>query len=324
MTTVVLTGAGGFLGGHVLDSVLKQTDWRVLCLDSFRHNGVTDGLAKISENYRDRIEVITHDLVAPFSTAQYIKIAGFDYLINIASRSQVDESILDPQGFILNNIGSTLTALELARQFRPSRVVHISTDEVYGSGEPATATDHNPSSPYSASKAMQEDACCAYRQTYGMPITIINSCNIFGERQSQLAFIPRILRAILLSQEIQVHAHQGRVGSRNYTYAGNVADRIVDELLQEHSLDRIWLSGQREIDNLSLVKLIADQMNRPVAHRLVEIGLQRPGYDLRYANLPNELWYPQVTFEEGIQRTVDWALNNPEWLGINGHTKNVG
>lgn len=327
MTRVLLTGAGGFVGSHVLEVLLDHTDWGVVAIDSFVHNGTTDRLY----DARRPARVLPHDLTVPFSPRQLDAIGKLDYIIHVASRCSVAESIDDPSGFVRNNIDSTLTVLELARaqwcwegsdvRLPDHRLIHLSTDEVYGPGPSQSYTDHRPSSPYAASKAAQEDLVHAWGRTYGVPAAIYNSANMFGERQSQLAFIPRVIAAVLDGRSIPIHTWQDEPGRRRYTYVRNTAQAIVDYLALASPASRgattrarVPLPGQCEVDNLDLAKRIAGLIGRKLRYTLVPAEVERPGYDPAYSKLGGGGPWAKVSFEDGLERTVKWYVDHPEWL----------
>lgn len=325
MTRVLLTGAGGFVGSHVLEVLLDHTDWDVVAIDSFVHNGTTDRLY----DARRPARVLPHNLTVPFSPRQLDAIGKLDYIVHVASRCSVAESIDDPTDFVRNNIDSTLTVLDLARQqwcwegrdvrLSDHRLVHLSTDEVYGPHRAQSYTDHRPSSPYAASKAAQEDLVHAWGHTYGIPATIVNSANMFGERQSQLAFIPRVIAAVLGGQPIPIHTWQGQPGRRCYTYVRNTAQAIVDYLTSPPeergatTRTRMPLPGQHEIDNLQLAEQIAGLIGRTLRYAPVSGNSARPGYDPSYGSLGDRAW-ANLSFQDGLERTVKWYVDHPEWL----------
>lgn len=321
-TRVLLTGAGGFLGSHILEELLvDERDYHVVCVDSFRHNGQTDKIVAAAGNRRERVSTVVHDLRAPLSSLSLAAVGDCQYLINAASLSQVDQSISHPDEFIRNNVDLTLTVMELARKLDPVGVVHISTDEVYGPGPRAAASqrDHRPSSPYAASKAAQDDICHAYALTYDVPVRTVTSANMFGERQSQLAFVPRIIRAALRNEVVNVHIRGAMLGSRQYSYVRNVAQHVVDSLRPESFINKTpgvtHLTGQCEIDNLQLVLKVNELLGAKAQYQFVEAEGVRPGYDISYAALTRDsLWQPTITVDEGLQRTVQWARDNQGWL----------
>lgn len=333
---VLLTGAGGFMGSHVLIHFLHNTDWQLVLLDSFRHMGKTDRITQQIDvshpEYKDRVEVITHDLKAPFSEQMINKLGDINYIVSIASESHVDRSIVEPRDFIENNVALILTLLEYARLNPIEKFLHISTDEVYGAaydhahkeGEP-----HQPSNPYSASKAAQEDICFAYWRTYGMPIIITNTMNIIGELQDTEKYIPMTIKKVLAGETVPIHAnHDGSViGSRFYLHARNQADALMFILNNVtpaiygddvKTLDRFNIVGEREVTNLELAELVAKYAGKPLKYELVDFHSSRPGHDLRYAldgsKMQNLGWQLPIPFEESLKRTVEWSIEHKEWL----------
>lgn len=315
MTKVLVTGAGGFVGSHVVEALLARTPHDVVCVESFRHNGAVDRLLD-AIGRTSRVTVLVHDLTAPLSRSQVRYVGDVDHIVNVASRCHVGQSIEQPVEFVRNNVDLILNVLELARELRPRRFVQVSTDEVYGPHEVESAWEHVPSSPYAASKAAQEDVCHAYRRTYDVPVTIFNSANMFGERQSQLAFIPRVIRAVTRDEVVPIHYYRGEPGSRNYTYVRNVAERIIDDLDDGRSrhVVRVVLGGQRRVDNLELATRVAELLGRELRHVPVNAEMVRPGYDPSYASLTSSAWSPSVSFDEGLKRTVEWAQRDPHAL----------
>ena len=253
---VLLTGAGGFVGHHTLEHLLVNTDWHVVCTDSFRHAGKTDRIREVIDSHvesqvmgtglgggapvwvetrpwRDRVTVVTHDLTAPFSDQLRERIGPVQAIVSMASESHVDHSISDPVPFVENNVSLVLNLLELARSYDdPPLFLQVSTDEVYG---PAyEGHDHRewepaiPSNPYSASKAAQEAICISYWRTYGVPLVLTNTMNIIGERQDPEKFMPMVIKRVLEGRVVQVHGSPGgRPGSRYYLHARNQADALL-------------------------------------------------------------------------------------------------
>lgn len=320
--TVLVTGAGGFVGSHVVETLLDRTDWHVVGVDSFRHNGDFVNVVEAAGRATSRVTAIVHDLTVPFSARGTRDLVQLDYVVNVASRSHVDESIADPANFVLNNVGVVLTTLELCRAVTPRRLVHVSTDEVYGPHSPVSVHEHRPSSPYAASKAAQVDLVAAWSRTYAIPTTVVSSANMFGERQSATAYVPIVVRALLEGTPVAVHYHDGQPGERSYTYVRNVAERVVDELVAaDASIDaprlpivdapvhHVQLPGQRRVDNDALARAVADVAGLPLVIEPVEASRHRPGYDHTYAPLTGT-WVPPIEFNEGLRRTVEWALSH--------------
>lgn len=351
---LLLTGAGGFIGSHVLRHVLAETDWHVVATDSFRHKGKTDRIVQQVADLgppgtglygiADRFTVITHDLTAPVSPQLARRIGDIDYVIAMASQSHVDRSIDDPRPFIENNLAVALTTLEYCRAARPSHVILISTDEVYGPVAPGQA--HRewapilPSNPYAASKAAQEAVAASYWRTYGLPLTIVNCMNLVGEMQDREKYVPKVIAAVRDGATVPVHGRPGDIGTRHYLHARNLADALVHILRhlpavkfgepQRYSDDfaahrgialrphRWNIAGPDRLSNLELATQIAAAVGKPLRHELVDFHTTRPGHDPHYGLDPSKLtaagWKPPIGFIESLNRTVRWTLDHPEWL----------
>jgi len=347
MTRILLTGAGGFLAGHhFLEHVLAVTDWDIVATDSFRHRGATDRISQVLTGFpgyaHERVQVITHDLTAPFSPRQVMRAAGpgLDFIIAAASESHVDRSITDPVPFVLNNTAVILNTLELARQARPRAVVVISTDEVYGperDGVPSPEWDTIlPSSPYAASKAAQEAVAFSYWRTYGVPVIIVNCMNLAGQRQDTEKYIPKVIRAVSRGEEVTIHGTLADIGTRHWLHCRNLADGVLfllngqpPALYPAHAVpggpaadrpDRYNISSPDRIDNLALARMIAAAVGRPLRYQLVDAHSSRPGHDLHYGLDGTKMaalgWKPPVPFAESLETTVQWSLAHPEWLAL--------
>jgi dTDP-glucose 4,6-dehydratase len=217
--------------------------------------------------------------------------------------------------------------LELAREIKPKLFLQFSTDEVYG--QAPTRINHKewspiiPSNPYSASKAMQEDACISYWRTYGVPLIITNTMNVFGERQDKEKFIPLCIQSILSGKTLNIHSYpDGKTaGSRFYIHARNVANAIsfITDNIEptQHPFvdrpERFNIVGEKEIDNLTMASMIADIIGKPLKYKLVNFHSIRPGHDCRYAldgkKLADVGWKPKVSFEKSLRSTVLFTLN---------------
>lgn len=335
MKRVLLTGGGGFIGAHTLAHIMHNTDWQLVIIDSFRHKGKTDRISEMFQahpEWRERCEIITHDLMAPFSEQTIRKIDRIDYIINMASESHVDRSITDPRTFIENNIHLVLTMLEYARAHPVTKFIQISTDEVYGpadighnhkEGEP-----HKPSNPYSASKAAQENICYAYWRTYGIPICVTNTMNIIGEMQDSEKYLPQVIKNVYINglQKIHANADGSKIGSRYYLHARNQADALI--FLLQNVLFPIYdtglemahynVVGEQELDNLQIAQKVAKIIGKPLRYELVDFHSSRPGHDLRYALDGSKLadlgWKPPLSLDESLEKTVKWTIAHPDWL----------
>ena len=336
MTTVLLTGASGFVGSHVLRHILANTDWNVVCLVSFRHRGITDRIRMAVAGYDDdfkRTKIIKHDLTAPISPVLSHEIGKIDYVLNVASESHVDRSIEEPVPFIENNVSLACNMLEWARFSDIEKFVHVSTDEVYGPAPVGHAhrewmDQYFPSNPYSASKAAQESIAYSYWRTYGVPLIITNTMNIIGEMQDPEKFIPMIMKKVISGETVTIHAAPtGEIGSRFYLHARNQADALLHALTQPtpaygetQAPQKFHVVGEREVDNLEMAELVASYVGKPLNYELVDFHSSRPGHDLRYAldggKIANTGWKAPLSLEESLERTVQWTLEHPEWLKL--------
>jgi dTDP-glucose 4,6-dehydratase len=332
---VLLTGAGGFAGHHCLEHLLVNTDWEIVCTDSFQHRGKTDRISEVlagHPDWRARVTVVTHDLSAPFSRQAFLSMAGdIDYMVCYASESHVDRSIADPVPFTMNNVAIALNTLEAARVLQPLAVVWVSTDEVYGPLHPGQPAFREwavilPSNPYAGSKAAQEAVCTAYWRTYGVPVIIVNCMNMIGERQDPEKFVPRVIRAVLRGEQAVIHGSPGDVGTRHYLHSRNLADGILHLLRGNAAVAfplhtrpaRYNVASADRIDNLTMAQLIAESAGLELYYRFEDFHTTRPGHDPHYGLSPQKItelgWKPPVPFRESLDRLVRWTVAHQEWL----------
>jgi len=336
MTTVLLTGASGFVGSHVLRHILANTDWDIVCLVSFRHRGLTDRIRLAVRGYDDdftRTKVIQHDLTAPISPVLAHEMGKIDYVINVASESHVDRSIEEPVPFIENNVSLICNMMEWARHSDIEKFLHVSTDEVYGPAPAGHAhkewiDQYLPSNPYSASKAAQESIAYSFWRTYGVPLIITNTMNIIGEMQDPEKYIPMIMKRVVNGETVTIHAAPtGEIGSRFYLHARNQADALLFSLTQptpsygeSTAPQKFHVVGEREVNNLEMAQMVAEFLGKPLEYELVDFHSSRPGHDLRYAldgdKISNAGWKAPLSLEDSLERTVKWTLENPEWLQL--------
>lgn len=336
MKRVLLTGASGFVGSHVLRHILANTDWEVVCLASFRHRGITDRIRLAVDGYDDnfnRVTVLTHDLTAPISPVLSSTIGKINYVFNVASDSHVDRSITEPVPFIENNVSLVCNMLEWARFSEIEKFLHVSTDEVYGPAPIGHAhkeweDQYLPSNPYSASKAAQESIAYSYWRTYGVPLIITNTMNIIGEMQDPEKFVPMIMKKVIAGEVVPIHASpDGEIGSRFYLHARNQADALLHAIMQDTpkygestTPTKFHVVGEKEVNNLEMAKLVASYVGEPLNYELIDFHSSRPGHDLRYAldgnKIANTGWKAPLSLEESISRTVNWTLAHKEWLNL--------
>jgi dTDP-glucose 4,6-dehydratase len=333
---IFLTGAGGFVGSHVLRHVLMNTDWELVCPVTFTHQGKNDRIASALENnpeWQRRVQVVMLDLSAPIDHPTIDRIGRVDEIWNIASNSHVDTSIHEPGPFIQNNVALMTNLLDYAVTVKPELFLQMSTDEVYG---PAPQGYNHvewdtllPSNPYSASKAAQEAICFSYWRTYNVPVIITNTMNIIGEMQDPEKFVPMTVKRLLEGKPMSVHVSpEGVAGSRYYLHARNLADAWLT--ISNNTIpatynagferpDRYHIVGEREVHNDEMVEMIAEILGVEPLIEKVDFHSSRPGHDLRYAldgsKIARELqWHHPVSFEDSLRKTILWTQAHTEWL----------
>ena len=319
--TVLISGASGMVASHVLKYLLKHTNYDFVAVCGWEHKGEPEKVLWAMEGYKDRVKVVTHDLSKPFTPRIKQAIGKVDYILNIASESHVDRSITEPVDFIQNNINLVLTMLEFAREIKPKLFLQFSTDETKGVAPEGVLHDEwaptNPSNPYAASKAAQEAIAISYWRTYTLPVVVTQTMNVFSPHQDWEKFIPLCVQKILKGEEIQIHAYPGatKAGSRFYIHADSVAEAI-NFIMQKtpvqypesERLDRYNIVGDREVDNLSLARVIACILEKPLKYKLVDFHSSRPGHDSRYgldgSKLADMGWKPNQNFDSKLKEVV--------------------
>jgi len=335
---VLITGGAGFIGSHLVRHFVKKyPDYRIFNLDKLTYAGNLENLKEIEDasNYTFlKADILDHDRIEEIFSTEKI-----NSVIHLAAESHVDRSISDPLQFAQTNIMGTLNLLEVCRKFWTNDegpFYHISTDEVYGSGDIGYFTErtpYDPHSPYSASKAGSDHFVRAYGTTYSLPYLISNCSNNYGPYQFPEKLIPLIINNIIQKKALPVYGKGENV--RDWLYVQDHA-LAIDLIFHEGKSGETYnIGGESEVRNLDLVQVICDVtdnlLGNPVgsSRELITFVKDRPGHDQRYAmditKIHNELgWSPQVNLEEGIKETVLWYMNNSEWLAhvTSGQYKN--
>lgn len=334
---VLLTGISGSIGVHFLAHIMHTTDWEVVGIASFRHKGWCDRIREITTDHPDwldRFIIVTHDLNAPFSPITKDLIGPIDYIISMASLSDVEASIKDPVPFVQNNVNLILYLLEYAREIKPEIFIQISTDEVYGpiSSKDAPRTKEwdaiVPSNAYAASKAAQEAIAISYWRMYGVPLIITNTMNNFGEMQQSSKFPAMIQKWIAQDKKVLIHGKIGKIGSRSYIHSRNFADAVIFLIKnrQPHihvpetddRPDRYNIGGDLQLDNLELAKKIAEKMGKELDYEMVDSHTTRPGHDPHYGldntKITDLGWKSPRSFDESLASTIEWQQNHEEWM----------
>jgi dTDP-glucose 4,6-dehydratase len=331
MKNILLTGGAGFIGSHVVRLfVNKYPDYHIFNLDKLTYAGNLENLKDIES--KSNYTFLKGDIVDGDYLKSIFDKYQFDAVIHLAAESHVDRSITNPLEFIKTNIVGTVELLNIARiswngNYEGKRFYHISTDEVYGSlGETGLfeeTTPYDPRSPYSSSKASSDHLVRAYFHTYDMPVVISNCSNNYGSHQFPEKLIPLFIHNIKNNRPLPVYGKGENV--RDWLWVNDHA-KAIDVIFHEGKNGETYnIGGHNEWTNISLIKelcsIMDDKLGREKgeSEKLVTYVKDRAGHDARYAidatKIKDELgWVPSITFEEGLRNTVDWYLQNEEWL----------
>ena len=343
MKNVLITGGAGFIANHLIYYLLKKTNWNIVSLDRLDYSGnlnrLDNILSQLDEKDKQRVKIVYHDLKSEINPWIKKEIGDVDIILHLAAGSHVDRSIDYPMEFVLDNVVGTANILEYSRQIHESkqleRFIYFSTDEVFGpapKGVDYKENDrYNSTNPYSATKAGGEELSVAYENTYGLPIYITHTMNVFGERQHPEKFIPMCIKKIRDGESITIHSDKTKKipGSRHYIHAEDVAEAIHFILTTkfEQKIDfggakcpKFNIVGAEELNNLELAQIIANCQNKELKYEMVDFHSSRPGHDLRYSlsgEKMNKLgWKPSIKLTQRIKQVVEWSLNNPNWIDL--------
>jgi dTDP-glucose 4,6-dehydratase len=337
---VLITGGAGFIAHHVIERILKTTDWNIVSLDRLDYSGNLNRLADMMDEVdpaeRHRLKIVWHDLKAEINPLVSSQIGDVNVVLHLAAGSHVDRSIDFPMEFVMDNVVGTGNLLQWSRTLKNlEKFVYFSTDEVFGpapNGVNYKEYDrYNSGNPYSASKAGGEELCVAFENTYKLPVVITHTMNVFGERQHPEKYIPLVIQKVRDGETVTIHSDPTRTvpGSRHYIHAKDVADGLMFILEQlkdyKHEGDfggakcpKFNLVGPEEINNLELAQLIAAAQGKELNYEMVDFHSSRPGHDLRYAldgGLLESLgWVPKIKLSERVKEVVQWTLDNNRWL----------
>jgi len=329
--TVLITGGAGFIGSHVVRLfVNKYPEYNIINLDKLTYAGNLENLTDI-EN-RPNYQFVKGDIVDAVFVNDLFGKHSFDGVIHLAAESHVDRSITNPMEFINTNVLGTVNLLNAAKEqwkgnYEGKRFYHISTDEVYGTlgdtGFFTEDTGYDPKSPYSASKASSDHFVRAYKNTYKLPIVVSNCSNNYGPNQFPEKLLPLAINNIKHSKPIPIYGKGENI--RDWLYVEDHASAI-DLIYHKAANGKTYnIGGHNEWTNIALIKLLCQVMDKKLgraageSEKLITYVTDRAGHDMRYAIdaslIEKELgWKPSLTFEIGLEKTVEWYLNNQPWM----------
>lgn len=331
MQTILITGGAGFIGSHLTRLfVNKYPQYKIINLDALTYAGNLENLRDIED--KQNYQFIKGDITDLGFLRQLFEERKFDAVLHCAAESHVDRSITDPLAFVHTNVLGTVNLLQAAREEWKDNMddklfYHISTDEVYGSlGEEGLfyeTTAYDPRSPYSASKASSDHFVKAYYHTYKLPVKISNCSNNYGPYHFPEKLIPLCISNIINNKPLPIYGKGENI--RDWLFVEDHA-RAIDLIFHEGKIGETYnIGGHNEWTNIDLIKELCRQMDEKLnrlageSAKLITFVKDRAGHDLRYAidatKLKNELgWVPSLQFEEGLSKTIDWYLNNSDWL----------
>ena len=317
---VMITGAAGFIGANFVEYFIKKhPDYKIVVVDKLTYAGNMDNLKNVIDKITfEQVDICDYDKIT-----EIFKKYNINGVIHFAAESHVDNSIKEPFIFTKTNVLGTHTLLETARRIwgegSSNKFVHISTDEVYGSlkedGFFTETTPIKPNSPYSASKASSDLIALAYFKTYKMNVTVTNCSNNYGPYQHNEKLIPHMIKLAMNDQKLPVYGTGKNV--RDWLYVEDHCKAIDLVFENGRAGERYNIGGHNEKQNIEIVKLILARLGK--SEDLIEYVEDRKGHDFRYAIDPTKIkeelgWVPDTKFEDGIVKTIDWYLANPDYL----------
>jgi len=327
--TILITGGAGFIGHHCVDHLLKNTNWKIIILDSLNYAGNMNRITDSDFFDQTRIKFVWHDLRAPIPETTHKLIGELDYCIHFAAESHIDKSLEDSIPFVMSNVVGTAQLLEYFKKYQPQcKTLIFSTDEVFGSAPDGVYFKENdsfkPSNPYSGSKAGQEMISYSFAHAFKMPISCIRCMNVIGEAQHPEKFVPKTIKTILNNKKVVLHGKGEKdLSSRCWIHARNVSGALLFLLDKMKRGEFYHITGEErtvlEIANW-ICEVIKGRKLNDNEIEFVDYHTARPGHDKRYALSGEKMakmgWFPPVGLEQSIKKTVKWTIDNPKWLHL--------
>tara|TARA_R110000796_G_scaffold224340_1_gene340663 strand:+ start:2743 stop:3741 length:999 start_codon:yes stop_codon:yes gene_type:complete len=327
---ILVTGGAGFVGHHVIETLLRETNFEVVSLDRLDTSGTLSRLSHILEinpKWKSRLSVVWHDLKAPLNDYVVKQLGDITHVLHLAAGSHVDRSIEYPMEFVMDNVVGTANLLDYARINLKETLeffLYFSTDEVFGPAPEGVFYKeddrYRSGNPYSATKAGAEELCMAYENTYKMPILVSHTMNVFGNRQHPEKFIPLLVGNIRDGKKTYIHSNADctKAGTRHYVDAKDVADAVLFLMDNGKAGEKYNIVGKEETNNLQLAQMISELMGKPLIYEMLDFHSSRPGHDLRYAlcgeKMRNLGWEPRKDLRERLRDVISWSMENKRWL----------
>ncbi|HHZ97457.1 MAG TPA: NAD-dependent epimerase/dehydratase family protein [Flavobacteriales bacterium] len=331
MQKILITGGAGFVGHHIIQTFLRDTEYKIVVLDRLDTSGNLNRLREVLDedpSWESRLEFIWHDLKASINEIVAKQIGNVEYIFHLAAGSHVERSIDYPMEFVMDNVVGTTNLLDYARTYASDTLkmfLYFSTDEVFGSAPIGTNYKewdrYNSGNPYSASKAGAEEMCLAYFNTYKVPVVITHTMNVFGIRQHPEKYIPLVIKKVRDGESVTIHsnAEKTKAGSRFYINTEDVASAMKFMISNYTTGEKYNIVGEKEVDNLQLARIIADIIGKELKYEMLDFHSSRPGHDMRYSLCGEKMksmgWTPQKKLEERLEEVISWTLGNADrWL----------
>lgn len=332
-TTILVTGGAGFIGHHLIEGVLKSTDWNIVILDALTYAGDLNRLADIEiwPQEKHRVKFIWHDLKAPIAESTAKMIGKIDYIDHLSAESHVEKSLQDAVPFVLSNVLGTVNLLDFCRRYQPDikKILIQGTDEIFGPAPLGVYfkedDPYRPSNPYSGSKVGEWAMAFSYAHSFKMPIFHCVSMNVVGERQNPEKFIPKTIRAILTNQPVLIHGVPGKISSRCWIHARNVASAHLF-LFEKAQPEETYNVAGEERTALELANRICQiAKGRDLREEEIEyydFHRLRPGHDFRYALSGEKIakmgWRQGLSLDEAFDKMVRWMIKKEHrrWLNL--------
>jgi dTDP-glucose 4,6-dehydratase len=324
---ILVTGSAGFIGSNFIRIILDKTDYEIVSFDALTYAGNLENLAPYTSN--DRHLFVKGNIESKSDLKKLFSNHNFYGVINFAAESHVDRSIMDSTPFVSTNVMGTVNLLDFSKKYKVEKYLQVSTDEVYGSlGEEGKFTENTnlkPNSPYSASKTAADNFVRSYNKTFDFPTLITRCSNNYGPNQFPEKLISLMIMNALNDKDLPIYGNGMNV--RDWIYVDDHCEAIL-EVFEKGTIGEVYnIGAENEMPNIEIVRTILKKLNKPES--LIKFVTDRPGHDLRYAmdntKINNEIgWIPKYDFNTGLDKTIDWYLNNMTWVEniVSGDYKN--